>query len=304
MKRAMRRMLLAWLVSACCAALAMRANAQELPRDEAVLEVSEFGEPRAIERLPAITEELDVELASPGTDCECGTCEACTGSSGGAWYFRTEYFLWVEMDGSETSMQEKGVVPVIGWTRRFGRHRLRAEMFGSQLSHLSIVDTPFGSVDLHTQTVYYGGRTEYDFYFYKSEKGRWEWLVGMGTRMWAREIDLFGGVDQFWLTVYPYLGAETRRDPSRRFELFGRWRLGMTAFSLAATSFSPPVIPDSDFYPRVGFATLGEYGIRGEKAFVSGYLELFSWMDSPPDNNVIQLASTNFMAGVQLGLFY
>ncbi len=215
-------------------------------------------------------------MVSFGSGCagSCSDCQACDGITKSV-YVRVEYFEFDEFNGGVVEDSDTGVVPTIGFFRRRGRHRVRLECFASRLSFKVLV--PFFGTYLHSHTSYVGGRAEYDYFLFPNSQSRREWLVGIGTRLWDRNVDSIGGsdVDEFWLTLYPYFGVESRRDLSKPVEFFYRGRLGLTAFTYERVSLSSGF--QADAYPMVDPTMLTEFGFRSDRGFISGYFELFTW---------------------------
>lgn len=264
---------------------------------------------------------IDLDGKSPSgasdliSEAGCDRCQArrrktCGCVRESAIYARIEYFHWNERIDGNNFVNEDGPLFNLGYYRRVDRQRLRGEFFGSQVTYTGqTTGRPDGDVPLSSHTNYIGGRVEYDYFLLPDRFERFEVLTGLGVRMWDRDLvsaynsegEWVQGYREFWLALYPYLGAETRRDPNRRIEWYGRGRLGLTAFT-HDMMHGPGV--HSTVYPRPGLTGLFEGGLRGQRAFVGAYVEFFAWDPSGKNNGMSQPRSSQLTAGVQTGITF
>ena len=98
-----------------------------------------------------------------------------------------------------------------------------------------------GNVEpLSSHTNYLGVRGEYDLLFEPELLPSLTFFTGIGTRVWNRDLPddftasgtFVAGYQEFWWTVYPYLGMETRRDLHKGIEFYSMECLGLTAITL------------------------------------------------------------------------
>ena len=143
-----------------------------------------------------------------------------------SWYTRVDYFHWNEKVGGADFVNESGALFTLGYQRRSGFERYRAELFGGEVHYDGYGQFDGGGIEetLPSNTGYLGLRGEYEMVWEPAAwNGQLAFLAGLGSRFWFR--DLHDGTTQegypvygykeTWWTFYPYLGAETHM-PLRR----------------------------------------------------------------------------------------
>ncbi len=221
------------------------------------------------------------------------------------WYTRIDYFHWNERFEGADFVNEDGPLFTLGYQRRNGRERFRGELFGSSVHYSADVLNSSNMLEpLSSHTNYLGVRGEYDLLFEPEAIPSLSFFTGIGTRVWNRDLPddftssgtFVAGYQEFWWTVYPYLGMETRRDLHSGIELFGMGRIGLTAITLERAS-----INDAALYPKPGVTGQLEGGLRGKHVFVSAFSEMFSWQQSAESGGWLQPRSTLFTVGLRTG---
>jgi hypothetical protein len=221
------------------------------------------------------------------------------------WYTRIDYFHWNERFAGADFVNEDGPFFTLGYQRRVGRERFRGELFGSSVHYLADVLNSSNVLEpLSSHTNYLGVRGEYDLLFEPETFPHLSFFTGIGTRAWNRDLPddstasgtFVAGYQEFWWTVYPYLGMETRRDLHDGIELYSMERIGLTAITLERASMN-----DAALYPRPGITAQLEAGVRGKHVFVSAFSEVFSWQQSAASGGWLQPRSTLFTAGLRTG---
>jgi hypothetical protein len=212
------------------------------------------------------------------------------------WYARFEY-----MDFSVNNRSlDQAPLYTVGYERRVGRERFRAELFGTQFAS-SVLFLP--SNRYATTTDYLGGRTEYDLLFNPLGTSRFVFFGGVGSRFWLRNRSqflagrfLYDEVQRTWATFYPYVGMETRHDETRAVEAYGRARIG-----LLAITYEHLTQPDRSYFPGPGVTGQTEWGIRGERLSLSAYFEAFAF---PKTSGPAVSLSSNMLLTVGLKAGY
>mgnify|MGYP000194566641 CR=1 FL=1 len=222
------------------------------------------------------------------------------------WYTREEYFHWRERLGGEDFVNEYGLLFTLGYQRRVGPERYRAELFGGTMHYDGGAQFEDGSTEpLESKTGYLGVRGEYDFLIEPDWLPKTSLLIGVGTRFWFRDLRdgmtesgvPVLGYQEMWWTIYPYLGAETRRVLGRGPELFISSRIGCTALTYEHATFFDAVL-----YPKTGLTGQLEAGIRGHHFFCSAISEVFAWRQSSIARGALQPESTLFTVGLRAGV--
>ncbi len=227
-------------------------------------------------------------------------------------YSRVDYFHWHESRLGANFVTEDGELTTIGYQFRYDQHRLRSEIFGSQVHYgAPIDDIPSDPNDfLSSRTGYIGGRFEYECVHNPAVFPELSYFFGIGTRFWLRNLPdavtdngyLIGGYEEKWWTVYPYLGIETRRTVEKDTELYGMARVGITAVTWQWATFNNAVL-----YPRPGVTEQLEAGIRGPHLFLAAFFEGMAWNASeivydPGSGYIVsQPTSTMYTIGLKTG---
>jgi hypothetical protein len=222
------------------------------------------------------------------------------------WYTREEYFQWRERFAGADFVNEDGFLLTLGYQRRVGQERYRAELFGGTMHYDGGAQFDDGTTEpLKSKTGYLGVRGEYDFLIEPDWLPKTNLLIGVGTRFWFR--DLRDGVtesgvpvlgyQEMWWTIYPYLGVETRRALDRGWEWFLSSRIGCTAVTYEHATFFDAVL-----YPKTGLTGQLEAGLRGQHFFCSAISEVFSWRQSSIARGALQPESTLFTVGLRAGV--
>lgn len=224
------------------------------------------------------------------------------------WYTRVDYFHWNErLDGADF-VNEDGVLLTLGYVRRVGVERFRAELFGGNMHYDGSAQYDDGSSEpLSSRTDYLGVRGEYDLLFEPKSWPAITFLAGIGTRFWVRDLrdgvtDLDNpvmGYQETWWTIYPYLGVEKRRVLADGGEFYGGGRIGLTAITLEHVSFEDIVL-----YPKPGILGQLEGGIRGRHLFLAAFFEAMTWGESNVVRDALQPASRMFTAGLKTGFSF
>jgi len=223
------------------------------------------------------------------------------------WYTRVDYYHWSERYQRANIEDEIGALPTLGYTRTGGEQRFRAEIFGGTVQYQGAALLNNGTVVASSERIYYyGGRVEYDLFFNCPNHPNCLWFIGIGTRVWNRNLPnftinpgnlLIEGLNQTWVTLYPYIGVETRHDPSRPVEFYGRMRVGLTAFTYMYENFPA----GNGVYPLPGATALLEEGVRYHDFTLTGYAEVFGWAQSHISGGYFSETSTLLTIGAKAG---
>ncbi|HEX3725583.1 MAG TPA: hypothetical protein VHV08_05045 [Pirellulales bacterium] len=226
----------------------------------------------------------------------------------GTWYTRIDYFHWNERIDGSNFVREDGPLWTLGYQRRIGPERFRAELFGSKVHYSSGIQFDDGTVEpLSSMTDYLGLRAEYELMY---EPVAWPHLSvfgGIGTRFWIRNLpdiitdmgDFVRGYQETWWTFYPYMGLERRRTLTPDVEFYARGRIGVMAFT-----YEHLTIDQVTLFPRPGITGQLEAGIRGPRLFLSAYFEAFQWQQSAVVRDWLQPNSRMFVVGLKTGFSF
>ncbi len=223
-----------------------------------------------------------------------------------SWYTRVEYFHWNERVAGTDFVNENGTLFTLGYSRRIGVERFRAELFGGDVHYEGFDQANMAA--LSSNTGYLGLRGEYEMVIEPAAwEGRFAILAGMGTRFWIRDLhdgsDDLGnpiwGYQETWWTMYPFLGLETHRFLGPDVELYSQSRAGATCLTYQFVS-----INDRPLWPRPGVFANTELGLRGSQYFVAARVEFMSWSPSSVVEGSYQPNSTMFTAGGRLGFMF
>jgi hypothetical protein len=224
------------------------------------------------------------------------------------WYTRIEYYHWGESLNGANFVSENGPLYTLGYQRRIGSERFRAEIFGSQVRYNSTLQFNDGTTEpLVSQTDLLGVRAEYDFLFQPDWPPPINFFAGIGTRAWIRNLpdfttdggDFIRGYQETWWTTYPYIGIESRHDESADVEFYGRGRVG-----LVAITYEHLTLHEATLFPGPGVTAQVELGFRGENLFLAGYAEVFTWRQSGEARNLVQPSSLLLTVGLRTGLSF
>lgn len=224
------------------------------------------------------------------------------------WYTRVDYFHWNESLGGAEFCHEDGLLTTIGYMRRVGIERFRFEAFGGSVNYKGAADFDDGTSEpLSMTTGYLGARGEYDLMLEPEGWTAVSFFLGVGSRLWVRSLpggytDLGSpvmGYNETWWTIYPYIGMETRRNPTSGPEWYGSGRVGFTPFTWQHVSYFDVVLN-----PQPGLTGQLEAGIRGNHFHAAAYMETMSWSQSPEVSGVLQPASIYFTAGLKAGFSF
>jgi hypothetical protein len=222
-----------------------------------------------------------------------------------AWYTRIDYFHWNERIDGADFVNESGALWTLGYQRRIGRERFRAELFGADVDYQGGAQFDDGSVEpLSSSTRYLGMRGECEFLIEPPGLPERMFFLGIGTRFWVRDlqdgVSDYGspveGYQETWWTIYPYLGMEARR-PLAGGEFYASARLGLTPLTYQHVSYF-----DLALYPRLGVMGGAELGLRGQHLFLAGSFEAMSWSHSPMVRDCFQPNSAMYTVGLKTGL--
>lgn len=220
-------------------------------------------------------------------------------------YTRVDYFHWNERIDGADFVNENGVLVTLGYLHRSGPERFRAEIFGDQVNYGAPFEDNNGDPDfIPSHTDYLGLRAEYELIYDPEVFPSLSLFGGLGTRFWLRNLPdavsnngvLIGGYEETWWTIYPYIGAETRRTMQKDSELYGMGRIGVTA-----VTWERATINDVAIYPRPGVTGQLEGGLRGPHLFLAAFFEGMSWNQSRPAGGWLQPTSTMYTVGLKTG---
>jgi hypothetical protein len=221
------------------------------------------------------------------------------------WYTREEYFHWNERFDGADFVNEYGLLLTLGYQRRVGAERCRAELSGGTMHYVGGAQFDDGTTEpLISKTGYLGVRGEYDFLIEPDWLPKASLLLGVGTRFWFRDLRdgmtdsgvPVIGYQEMWWTIYPYLGVETRRILDSGPEFFVSSRIGCTALTYEHATFFDAVL-----YPKADITGQVEAGVRGKHFFCSAISEVFTWRQSAIARGALQPASTLFTVGLKAG---
>jgi hypothetical protein len=223
-----------------------------------------------------------------------------------SWYTRVEYFHWNERIGGMDFVNEDGTLFTLGYARRIGIERFRAELFGGDV-HYAGYDQD-NMVSMASNTGYLGLRGEYEMVL---EPAAWEGklalLMGLGSRFWIRDLhdgsdnqgNAVYGYQESWWTMYPFLGLETHLQLGADLELYSQSRIGTTALTYQFVS-----INDRPLWPRPGVLANTEVGLRGSRFFVATRAEVMTWSPSSVVQDSYQPNSVMWTVGGRLGFMF
>ena len=178
------------------------------------------------------------------------------------WYTKIEYFHWNEQIGGQDFVNESGPLFTLGYQRRVGCERFRAEVFGSQVDYSGgYFDNNNNFQPLDSVTNYLGVRGEYDLLFEPETIPDIDFFVGVGTRIWNRDLPetvFTVATQEDWFTFYPYVGIERRRKLHTDIEFFWMARVGFTAVTLEHSTDNTAAL-----YPKIGVTAQLEGGCVG-----------------------------------------
>ncbi|MCE9544770.1 MAG: hypothetical protein K8T25_04520 [Planctomycetia bacterium] len=224
------------------------------------------------------------------------------------WYLKADYFHWNERSDGADFVNEDGVLWTLGYARRAGGERFRGELFAGDMNYDGLAQFDDGSVEpLSSTTGYFGLRGEYEWLFESQRWQRIEYVAGVGTRFWIRDLpnsltaegDPIIGYQETWWTIYPYLGLETKRSLSGVVESYGSARVGLTAITLEHAT-----VNDVMLYPKLGLTTQWEAGIRGPSMYLSACAELMTWEESAVVRGWRQPMSSLLTLGIKTGISF
>jgi len=165
-----------------------------------------------------------------------------------------------------------------------GQERFRLEAFGGRMNYAGCdYDLDSGiTTPLDTCTNYLGCAAEYEYVVQPRWWSAGNFLLGLGSRLWVRDIqfgvdaDGYGipGYQETWWTFYPYVGIETKQ-PVGRFELYTSGRIGVTPFGYNQASNN-----DLPVYPRTGLMAEVEIGLRNDRLSAAMHFEALTWSAS------------------------
>ena len=226
-----------------------------------------------------------------------------------SWYTRVDYFHWNERYHSNNIADESGPLYTLGYTRTGGDMRFRAEIFGGVATYRGFGEESNGTfLPVNGQTTYFGGRGEIDFFCNMRNHPCTLFFFGLGVRCWDRQLPSatvnginFQGYTETWFTFYPYVGLETRYDPAKLWQFYGRTRIGVTAwnFNDAAAGGGRRNALSASRRERA----LGRRRALNQW-LITGYLETFGWARSGSHDGYLQPQSTMITVGVKAGWIY
>ncbi len=235
-----------------------------------------------------------------------------------SWYTRAEYFHWNERIGGTDFVNESGALFTVGYARRNGIERFRAELFGGAVNYQGFDQyqatptSPTVDIPLSSTTNYLGVRGEYELVLSPAAwEGRVAFLIGLGTRFWIRDFpdstdsqgNFVPSIQETWWTIYPFLGLETDYCLGTGLDLYTQSRIGTTAvtYQFSSTDTNP-------LWPQAGIMANTEIGLRGAAFFIAARIEVMSWSPSSvgygENSGGNQPNSIMFTAGGRFGFMF
>jgi hypothetical protein len=238
---------------------------------------------------------------SPAPPVVAAAAASSDNSHESSWYYRLDTFHWNERSNGADFVNEYGPISTVGYVHRSGVERYRFELFGGTVAYdgalLSWDGQPSEPYHQSFGTNYLGGRTEYDLLVEPTAWSKARLVLGVGTRFWMR--DLLGSYQEFWWTLYPYVGLETKDSNEPGPQFFGSVRAGITPLTF---QFCPDFFGEASVvYPRCGVTGQMELGVRFQKFSASAFLEAFTWGQSADVDGSNQPASRMLTIGGKLG---
>jgi hypothetical protein len=236
---------------------------------------------------------------------ELGQLIAAENPHNSQWYARWDYFTWNERLDGQQFVRESGSLTTIGYQRRMGVERFRAELFGGTVDYRGAALFDDGSTEpLNSYTSYLGGRAEFDLLWEPEGLPSLGFFAGAGTRFWARDLkDGFTasgsevwGYQEVWWTIYPFVGLEFKQPINPTLHFFGSMRAGLTA-----VTYEQVAAMDVALYPKCGATGQLECGLRGAHFTFSAYLEMMDWNQSAATRDILQPYSRMFITGLKAG---
>jgi hypothetical protein len=232
-----------------------------------------------------------------------------TEASVASWYTRVDYFHWNEKVDGADFVNESGALFTVGYQRRIGIERFRAEVFGGEVHYDGYGQFDGNGINetLPSHTSYLGLRGEYEFVW---EPAAWEGHVallgGFGSRFWIRDLhdgttpegNPIYGYEETWWTFYPYLGAETHL-PFQGMDLYSESRVGATVLT-----YDYATIGDRPMWPAPGLLANSEIGLRCTHFFAALRGEVMRWEDSAVVQGAYQPRATMYTVGGRLGFTF
>jgi hypothetical protein len=226
-----------------------------------------------------------------------------------SWYTRIDYFHWNERIAGQDFVNESGALFTLGYQRRIGYERFRAELFGGDVHYNGYGQFDDGSLEsLPSNTGYLGLRGEYELMLSPDVwQGGLTFMVGVGSRFWIRDLHdgttdagnpVFGYEEKWW-TIYPYLGVQTNTDFYNGLTMYTESRIGMTAVTYDFAS-----IGERPLWPRPGVMGNLEVGMRGQRYFAAARAEVMSWEQSSTVQDAFQPHSIMYTVGGRLGVMF
>jgi hypothetical protein len=264
------------------------------------------GSPYSAVSNPGLAEPADSLPTAPAVGpVELANLIAAENPKHSHWYARWDYYTWNErLDGQEF-VQETGSLTTIGYQRRLGVERFRAELFGGTVDYRGFAMFPNGYMEpLASYTSYLGARAEVDFLWEPAAFPNLGFFAGAGTRVWVRDLkdgltasghDVWG-YQEVWWTIYPYVGMEVKQPLNQTLHFFGAMRAGLTPITYEQISAM-----DVALYPKCGATGQLECGVRGAHFTLSAYLEMMEWNQSSESRGILQPYSRFLIAGIKGG---
>lgn len=224
------------------------------------------------------------------------------------WYTRIDYFHWNERLDQSDFVNEYGPLSTLGYTRRVGPERFRAELFGGTVYYLGAAQFDDGTTEpLDSTTNYLGLRGEYEVLIEPAWWPAVRLLLGIGSRFWFRDLRddvtdsgaVVMGYRESWWTFYPYAGIETKRPTGTGPAFFGAGRIGFTPLTYERVSWF-----DVTLYPQCGIMGQLEGGLRWRRLDLSAYFEAMTWGQSAVVREIMQPASRMYTVGLKAGLSF
>lgn len=223
------------------------------------------------------------------------------------WYFRQDAYWWNESIEGTTFVKEYGPLSTLGYVHRNGIERYRFELFGGTEAYDGGAQFDDGSYEPYHDscgTNYLGVRGEYDLLLEPPSWNRMRFVLGIGTRMWFRNLrdsitpsgQPVMGYQESWWTFYPYIGLETKESDEPGPKFFGSMRVGMTPLTYQYVSYF-----DIALYPRCGVTAQAEAGVRFQKFSISACFEYMAWGQSGVVRDSYQPQSEMFTIGGKVG---
>ncbi len=225
-----------------------------------------------------------------------------------ACYVRLDAFHWSEEFESLELVDESGMLVTIGYGQRIGNARLRVELFGGQMDYQGYAQNAYAIIPYEQSdgTSYLGFRGEFEFLLEPRSWLKNRIVLGIGSRCWRRDLHdgqlptghTVAGYEETWVTLYPYVGIETKESMEPGLHFFTSARLGLTPYTYEHISVGESLSPKCGTMGRL------ELGLRGERFLGSVLMEIMTWEKSNIVDGYFQPSSSMATLGGRVAYRY